>query len=269
MGKPRWLIDQRYSRHGADFGYNLDDFNVEAYYKRYCEALTAVDDNLGRLLNYLETNGILNNTLLVYMGDNGFQFGEHGLIDKRTAYEASIRVPLLMHYPDGLEAGKRVSQLVANIDIAPTLLEAAGASQEAGFDGQSFWSIARGISSPWRSALLYEYYWEWNYPQTPTVFAVRGDRFKFIRYHGIWDTDELYDIQNDSHELNNLITDPAYVETAVQMKKQLYQLLTESKGLQVPILPDRGRQFYNRHPERASPGNFPKWFYDKMEPVKN
>ncbi len=267
-GKPRWLLDQRNSRHGADYGYNLDHFDLEMYYKRYCEALTAVDDNLGRIMDYLESSDLLSNTLLVYMGDNGFQFGDHGLIDKRTAYEASIRVPLLMHYPQELKPKTKVRAVVANIDIAPTLLEAAGLTPEVPMDGKSFWTIAQGKETSWRQALLYEYYWEWNYPQTPTVFAVRGERFKFIRYHGIWDTDELYDIVNDPHEKHNLIRNPDFEATAQTMKQQLFTLLGESNGLKVPLLPDRGRQFYYRHPARSAPGNFPTWFYEKPTPVK-
>ncbi len=125
-GKPAWVLNQRNSRHGTDFGYNLDRFDLGFYYKRYCAALVPVDDSVGRLMDHLEKTGQLENTLVVYMGDNGFQFGEHGLIDKRTAYEASMRVPLIMQYPKALKAGTKVDHVVANIDIAPTLLEAAG-----------------------------------------------------------------------------------------------------------------------------------------------
>ncbi len=266
-GKPRWMIDQRNSRHGAEFGYNLDIFTVERWYKRYCEALTAVDDNVGRMMSYLRENGLLENTLVIYMGDNGFQFGEHGLIDKRTAYEASIRVPLLMHYPKKLKAGTVVNEAVANIDVGPTILQAAGVPVPEGLDGQGAWELALGRDVPWRDALLYEYYWEWNYPQTPTVFAVLGERYKFIRYHGVWDSDELYDMSRDPHEQRNLIRDPGHSETANQMKAKLFQLLKETGGMRIPLLPDKGRQFYYRHPDRAEPGSFPDWFYDKPAPV--
>lgn len=265
-GKPRWLIDQRNSRHGVDYGYNLDTFDVAAYYKRYCEALIAVDENVGRIMKYLEENKLDDNTLMVYMGDNGFQFGDHGLIDKRTAYEASIRVPLLMKYPNKISADTRIDQIVANIDVAPTLLDAAGVEQ-LDFDGKSFWdNVLTGMNNDNRS-LLYEYYWEWNYPQTPTVFAIRDKQYKFIRYHGIWDTDELYDVTNDPLEQNNLIRHPEMRDIAATMKEQLFAKLSDSQGLKVPILPDRGRQFFNRHPKRASQGRFPKWYYDDFEPV--
>ncbi len=270
QGKPRWLVDQRNSRHGVDYGYNLENFELEVYYKRYCEALKAVDDNLGRLLDYLEASGLAEDTLVVYMGDNGFQFGEHGLIDKRTAYEASMRVPLLMRYPNRLAAHTTVKQLVANIDLAPTLLEAAGvAAPEQGVDGRSAWKLAIGEEIAWREALLYEYYWEWNYPQTPTTFALRGDRFKYIRYQGIWDTDELYDLQNDPEERRNLINEPGLAETVQTMKQQLFDQLEDSGGLKIPLLEDRGQQFFYRHPQRAVPGTFPPWFYEKPEPIKN
>jgi len=266
-GKPRWLIDQRNSRHGADFGYNLDFFTVERWHKRYCEALTAVDDNVGRTMDYLEANGLLENTLVIYMGDNGFQFGEHGLIDKRTAYEASVRVPLLMHYPNGLKAGTKVNGIIGNIDIGPTILQAAGASVPDGLDGRGAWDLALGRDVEWRDALLYEYYWEWNYPQTPSVFAVLGDRYKFIRYHGVWDTDELYDMSQDPYEQRNLIRDEDHLEVAASMKAKLFTMLTETGGMRVPFLPDKGRQFYYRHPDRATQGEFPKWYYDTPAPV--
>lgn len=265
-GKPRWLIDQRNSRHGADYGYNLDNFDVEAYHKRYCEALTAVDDNVGRMMDYLKESGIHDDTMVVYMGDNGFQFGEHGLIDKRVAYEPSIRVPLLVQYPKALKAGVKIDRIVTNIDIGPTLIEAAGGTAPK-VDGDSFWKLAMGEDVPWRNALLYEYYWEWNYPQTPTTFAVRDQQYKFIRYHGIWDTDELYDMQNDPHERHNLVRSPEHKEIATKMSQQLFSMLEESGGLKMPLKPERGRQFYYRHPDRAAAGKFPAWFYEKPAPV--
>ena len=266
-GKPAWLLNQRNSRHGVDYGYNLEKFDLEFYVKRYCEALIAVDDNVGRLMEHLEKTGELESTLVVYMGDNGFQFGEHGLIDKRTAYEASIRVPLIMHCPQMLKPGSRLEQVVANIDIAPTLLEVAGLAPPAHMDGSSFYPQLIGKSAPWDNELLYEYYWEWNYPQTPTTHALRTDHYKYIRYYGIWDTDELYDLQKDPDEIRNLIRDPDYAKTAADLKARLFERLEKSGGDKLPFLPDRGRQFYYRHKDRAEPGKFPDWFYDKPAPV--
>ena len=266
-GKPRWAINQRNSRHGTAYGYNLAEFEVETYYKRYCESLLAVDENLGRVLDHLEQRGELDSTLVVYMGDNGFAFGEHGLIDKRTAYETSIRIPMLVHCPELVRAGAQVDQVVGNIDIGPTLLDVAGVSPTRRVDGASFLPLLKGESVPWREALLYEYFWEWNYPQTPTLHAVIGQRYKYIRAHGLWDTDELYDTQRDPTERRNLVREPGQADNVARMKRQLFALLRESGGLNIPLLPDRGRQFYHRHPERSAEAAFPPYVYQPMPPV--
>lgn len=266
-GKPRWLVDQRNSRHGSDFGYNLADFDVQQYHKRYCEALIAVDDNVGRVMKHLKSVGMLDDTLVIYMGDNGFLFGEHGLIDKRVAYEPSIRVPLLMQYPKKLKPGTKVAKVVANIDIASTLLEAAGITKPVHMDGDSFWKLLLGESIPWRTTLLYEYFWEWNYPMTPTIFALRGERYKFIRAHGVWDTDELYDLETDPDERFNLVNSAAHREILANMNAELFKTLKETGGLSIPLKQDRGRQFYYRNRQRSAPGEFPSWFYETPAPV--
>ena len=142
--KPMWLINQRNSRHGAGFGYNLDNFDLDFYYKRYCEALIPIDDAVGHTMKHLEKMGELDNTIFVYMGDNGFQFGDHGLIDKRTAYEASMRVPMIIRYPQGFKGGTVIEDVVANIDVTPTLLEAAGLEKPEQMHGDSFWKILHG-----------------------------------------------------------------------------------------------------------------------------
>jgi len=263
--KPMWLQNQRNSRHGADFGYNLPDFDLAAYYRRYCEALLAVDDNLGRLFKWLEQKQQLDSTLFVYMGDNGFQFGEHGLIDKRTAYEASLRVPLLMHCPAVLKPGSKLTQTVANIDIAPTLLEFAGLKPPSHMDGRSFLPLLQGQPTKWRENILYEYYWEQNYPQTPTMHAVIGERYKYIRYHGLWDLNELYDLQTDPQERKNLIADASQQERVKQMNTQLFDLLEQSHGENLPLLRDRGTVYPWRHPEKSLPAPFPPAFFRRSE----
>jgi N-acetylglucosamine-6-sulfatase len=124
--KPKWVRDQRNSRHGIEFGYNLPGYTVAAYARRYFETLLAVDESMGRIVAWLRQRGLLDSTLIVYLGDNGFHFGEHGLIDKRTAYEDSIKVPLLLHCPEAIQPGTVGPEVVANIDLAPTLLDFAG-----------------------------------------------------------------------------------------------------------------------------------------------
>ncbi|MBC7920059.1 MAG: DUF4976 domain-containing protein, partial [Ferruginibacter sp.] len=189
-----------------------------------------------------------------------------GLIDKRTAYEASMRVPMIAHCPDLFPAGSTVQEVVANIDIAPTILEAAGLEAPAHLDGRSFLSLAGGKTIPWRKALLYEYYWERNFPQTPTLHALRGDRYKYIHYHGIWDTDELYDLQTDPREATNLINRPDHQATVKEMNGQLFALLGETAGMYIPLYPDRGQQQNRRHPARSTAAGFPDHFLG--DPVK-
>lgn len=264
---PMWLRNQRNSRHGVDFGYNLPDFSPDVYYRRYCESLLAVDDSVGRLTTYLSDHGLGDQTLVVYMGDNGFQFGDHGLIDKRTAYEASAKVPLLMVAPNRIPAGETFGGLVGNIDIAPTILEATGAPPLKSPDGRSFWSaLCRGEpASLDRQHLLYEYYWERNYPHTPTLHAIIGGRFKYIRCHGLWDRDEFYDLENDPGEMNNLIESPEHTERIEQMSDQLWKLLQDSGGHDVPLLEDRGPRFPWRNPDHAPQATFPEEYFRRTE----
>lgn len=238
-GKPRWLRDQRNSWHGVDFPYH-SALDIEGYYKRYNEALSAVDDSIGRVIGKLEEMGVADETLVIYMGDNGFMFGEHGLIDKRVAYETSIRVPMLMRCPDLFQGGTVVEQVVANIDIGPTVFEAMGIQKPPHMDGQSFLALGQGKEVDWRDYFLYVYYWEKNYPQTPTQFALRGDRFKYITYYGLWDTDELYDLQADPGETKNLLHDPAYADTAKDMEASLYEMMAELGGMAIPLNAPRG-----------------------------
>lgn len=257
--RPRWLEDQRNSWHGVDFPYH-SALDIEKYYKRYCETLSAVDESIGRIMDQLKQMGVYEDTLVIYMGDNGFMFGEHGLIDKRVAYETSIRVPMLMQCPALFKGGTVLDQVVANIDIAPTILEAAGVVRPPHMDGRSFISLAQGKSVSWRDYFLYVYYWEKNYPQSPTVFALRGDRYKYITYYGLWDADELYDLQSDPDESKNLLYDPKFKSTAADMEKRLYAMMDELGGMQIPLNAPLGVSSNKRLRERGGDkaADFPK-----------
>lgn len=237
--KPRWLRDQRNSWHGVDFPYH-SALDIENYYKQYCETLCSVDDSVGRVLAQLKEMGIHDETLVIYMGDNGFMFGEHGLIDKRVAYETSIRVPMLMQCPDLFKGGTVLDQVVANIDVAPTVMEAMGLAKPPHMDGLSFLPLAQGKQVPWRDNFLYVYYWEKNFPQSPTVFALRGERYKYITYYGLWDADELYDLQSDPGEQHNLLYGGKHTQLARQMEDQLYQMMDELGGMEIPLNQPKG-----------------------------
>ena len=265
-GKPMWVRNQRNSWHGVDFPYH-SDLDIEQYYRRYAETLLAVDDSVGRIVQLLRDRGLLDSTIIMFMGDNGFAFGEHGLIDKRTAYEESMRVPLLLS-GGGLPAGATVQDVVANIDIGPTILEAAGLREPAGMDGRSFLPLARGQRIPWRDTLLYEYYWERNFPQTPTMHALRGARYKYIRYYGLWDTDELYDLQDDPLETRNLIREPQNRDLVRDLNAQLFKTLAASNGMYVPLAPDRGGSQNLRRRTGSRAADFPPYLFAPEKPAK-
>ena len=254
--RPRWVRDQRNSWHGVDYPYNTK-LDVAQYFQQYAETLRGVDDSIGRVLDYLKAEGLLESTLVIYMGDNGFAFGEHGLIDKRTAYDESMRVPMIMQCPELFSGGQQVNQVVANLDIAPTVLSAAGLQPPPHMAGASMLPLAQGQNVPWRQELLYEYYWERNFPQTPTVFALRTDRYKFIRYYGIWDVDELFDMQADPAEMQNLAGNPEFAQVARDMSTRMFTLMEETKGMSIPLYRDSGSLVNKRTPapdaEKAAP----------------
>ncbi|MGL4630541.1 MAG: sulfatase family protein [Leadbetterella sp.] len=232
---PNWVQKQRYSWHGVDFAYH-GQFDMEQIIRKYCETLTSMDKEIGRLLDYLDNNNLSKSTLVVYMGDNGFMFGEHGLIDKRTSYEESMRVPLLVKCPDLIQAGSSTEKMIQNIDIAPTILEMAGLKAPKYMVGRSFMPILQGKEiQNWRDRTFYEYYWEYDFPHTPTQFAIRTDNFKYIRYHGIWDSNEFYDLKADPNEMNNLIRDSRYQTQIKSMAEQLYDWLETTNGMQIPL----------------------------------
>ena len=234
--RPMWARNQRNSWHGAEYPFHDTAGTADDLYRRYCETLLAVDESTQRLLDHLKQTGHLDDTLVIYMGDNGHLWGEHGLIDKRTAYEASARVPLLMHCPDLLPKGKVVSEMAANIDIAPTVLEAAGLEPPAGYHGRSLLPLARGEKvTGWRTELLYEYFWERWAPSTPTLHALVTPEWKYVRAYGVWDVPELYNLKADPHELDNLAAHPDHKKRALAMDKRLFELLAETGGDGIPL----------------------------------
>ncbi|MFW6061082.1 MAG: sulfatase-like hydrolase/transferase [Phycisphaeraceae bacterium] len=192
-------------------------------------ALLAVDDSLGRVMDTLEDIGALDDTIVVFSSDNGYFFGEHRRQDKRLAYEPSMRIPMLVRYPRQIEAATTVDEMLLNVDLAPTLLDFAGVGAPEAMQGTSFAPLLRGRSADWRDAFLYEYFAEpWWLPGIPTMLAVRTPRWKYITYPDDDYIDELYDLQNDPHELNNLADDPAHADRLETMRAELERLKRET-----------------------------------------
>lgn len=256
-GRPMWVRNQRESYHGVGFPYHGELGDLPTLYRRYCETLLAVDDSVGRVLDHLKATGRLDDTLVLYAGDNGFAWGEHGLIDKRTAYEESMRVPLIAHGPGLFAPGSVPREVVANIDLAPTVLEAAGVPVPANLDGRSLLPLGRGDARGWREELLYEYFWERNFPHTPTLHALRTARYKYVRAHGVWDTDELYDLAADPGEARNLVRDPAHRDAVRRLNARLFDILEATGGTEIPLPRDRGGQQRLRRPGGPGAAEFP------------
>ena len=249
----RWIRERRYSIHGIDHmetgAYDKDPVpSFDDFYKNYCEAVHGLDENIGRLLTYLDEAGLSKNTTVIYMGDNGFALGEHGFYDKRDAFEESIRVPLLVYAPDYVKSGTKINQMVQNIDIAPTVLSMCGvdAPKTASMSGESFLPLLQGKNIPWRDHILYEYHWEWNFPATPTLFAIRNERFKYIYYHGVWDDNGFYDLKTDPHERFNLIHVPAFQQQIASMRNQLFTELESLDALNIPVRRPKGDRLDDR-----------------------
>jgi N-acetylglucosamine-6-sulfatase len=154
-----------------------------------------------------------------------------------------------------------VKEVVAGIDIMPTVLAAAGAAGPKGLDGMNWLPLVQGQAAPWRKELLYEYYWERNFPQTPTMHALRGERYKFIRYQGIWDTDALYDMQEDPLESRNLIADPRLADVVKQMRERLFDVLEKTDGMNIPLQRDRGGVNNKRNEGKGKAADFPAEIY--------
>ena len=233
-GKPMWVRNQRNSWHGADFLYHTNQPLTE-YVREYYRTLSPVDDGLGRILGYLRKHRLENNTIVVFYSDNGFLFGDHGLIDKRNAYEPSVRVPMVVYAPGLLPKGAVNPARVRNLDLAPTFLDAARVTPPTHFEGKSILPVASGqvAANEWAEDFIYEYYWEWTFPQTPTTFAIQRGNFKYIQYHGVWDIEELYDLGKDPNEMHNLIYDPAFLSAKVDLRHRLHSALANRDGAHV------------------------------------
>jgi N-acetylglucosamine-6-sulfatase len=195
------------------------------------EMLLGVDESLGQILRLLEELGELDNTVVILTGDNGYFYGEHGLNEeRRLAYEESARIPLIIRYPKIARASATPSQLVQTIDLAPTILALAGVTDTVQRQGKSLVPLLEGRTPPWRSSVLIEYYSDTVFPRILTMGyqAVRTERYKYIRYAELTGMDELYDLDTDPFELDNLIGSPQGQTLLPQLQAELERLQREA-----------------------------------------
>ena len=199
--------------------------------------LAAVDEGLGQIFAALEKQGTLNQTVVMVIGDNGYFYGEHGLSEeRRLAYEESVRLPLLVRYPPQVKAGAEPAGMALTTDLAPTILELAGAPALPGIDGRSLVPLFARTPADWRKSFLIEYTTDIVFPRTLKMGydAVRTERYKFIRYRELAGMNELYDLQQDPFELTNLMDSPAAAGLRQQMETELARLLTSPRPAAPP-----------------------------------
>jgi arylsulfatase A-like enzyme len=210
-------------------GAALKKWKYERFIKDYLKCIASVDDNVGRVLDYLDTSGLSENTIVVYTADNGFFLGDHGWFDKRFMYEESFRVPLLIRYPGKIVAGSVSKDLVINADFAPTILDYCGVQTPRDMQGRSLRPILEGKPpADWRKSVYYHYY---EFPQPHHVhphYGVRTDRYKLIHYYTLKEW-ELFDLQKDPHELKSVYDDPTYAAVRDDLNKELKRLRSELK----------------------------------------
>jgi arylsulfatase A-like enzyme len=195
--------------------------------------ILAIEDGVGEILKALQETSQLDNTILVFTSDNGYFYGEHGLsVERRLAYEESIRLPLLVRYPKLVKPGTVRNEFALNIDLAPTLLSLAGVPVPANMEGRSLVPVLKGMRPRWRNSFLIEYYSDKVFPRIVQMGykAVRNQRWKYIHYLELDGMDELYDLKRDPFELKNLVGEPGTQTTLKEMKRELERLLRETRA---------------------------------------
>ena len=211
-------------------GKDLVRWKYQRYIKDYLRCIASVDDNVGRVLDYLDESGLAENTVVFYTSDQGFYLGDHGWFDKRFMYEESLRMPLLVRYPGEVKAGSVSDDIVLNLDFGATFLDFAGVPVPTDMQGESLRKILQGKTpGDWRKSMYYHYY---EYPGAHSVkkhYGVRTGRYKLIHFYHDIDEWELYDLKKDPKEMRNVFGDPAYAETVKELKIELQALREKYK----------------------------------------
>jgi arylsulfatase A-like enzyme len=232
--------DRNDAMNSADFDEReMALWKYQRYLQDYMATVSAVDESVGAILDYLQQEGLADNTLVVYTSDQGFFLGEHGWFDKRFMYEESLRTPLLMMLPGRIPAGSSSDAMVQNIDYAPTFLEFAGLDSPEDIQGRSLVPIAAGDTPPdWRKSIYYQYFEYPGFHSARRHYGVRSERYKLIHFYYDIDAWEFYDLEKDPSEMHNLIDDPGYQGVIREMRAELERL---RKQYQVPpeaVTPD-------------------------------
>jgi len=209
-------------------GAELKKWKLTRYLQDYLACVQSVDDNVGRFLDFLDQNGLAENTIVIYTSDQGFFLGEHNFFDKRFMYEESLRMPFLVRWPAKIKAGSVNKGMILNVDFAPMMLDAAGVKVPADMQGRSFLPLLEGKTpGNWRRAMYYRYYHPGHH-NVAAHYGIRTDRYKLIYFNKL-DQWELYDLEKDPLEMQNVYGDPAYRKTVEQLKKEMYRLKKELK----------------------------------------
>jgi len=204
-------------------------WKYQRYIKDYLRCVASVDDNVGRLLDYLDKEGLADNTIVIYTSDQGFFLGDHGWYDKRFMYEESIKMPFLVRWPGVIPPGTTQPAIALNVDFAPTFMEAAGLPVPPDIQGRSLLPLLRGLRPPdWRTSMYYRYYHDPGDHNTRAHYGVRTETHKLLYF---WKKNqwECYDLLKDPEELHNVYSDPAYAAVVAQLKQELYRLKKELK----------------------------------------
>ena len=197
----------------------------QKYIKDYLATIKSVDDNIGKVMDYLKESKLDENTIIIYASDQGFFIGEHGWFDKRFMYEESIRMPFVIKYPGKIKPNTINEDIITNIDFAPTILEMAGVDIPASVQGKSFFNnLSKNKNDNWRQSMYYHYYEYPFYHHVQPHYGIRNERYKLIHFYYDIDVWELYDLKEDPNELNNLFYSDKHKELALELKQELYEL---------------------------------------------
>ena len=203
-------------------------WRYQRYIKDYLACIKSVDDNIGRVLEYLDEHGLAENTMIVLTSDQGFYLGDHGFFDKRFIYEESLRMPFIMKYPGKIKPGSVNKDIITNVDFSPTLLEVAGIKNTQKMQGKSFASMMTGNTPKgWRQSMYYHYYEFPFWHHVQPHYGIRTERYTLAHFYYNIDKWELYDLKKDPKQMTNAINDPAYADVVIDLKKDLKELMKD------------------------------------------